>query len=109
MSGFGKASVRDAAVEGHTVLVRADLNVPLEGGAVADDTRIRAAMPTIEYLRQHGARIILCTHLGRPDGKVIESLRLRPVAERLAEVMGAPVATAPDCVGPEAERAAAAL
>jgi phosphoglycerate kinase len=89
--------------------VRVDFNVPMTDHTIMDDLRVRAALPTIGYLREHGARVILCSHLGRPDGKVVESLRLAPVAARLSELLGAPVATAPDCVGPEAERAVAAL
>ena len=106
-----KLTVRDVDVKDKRVLLRVDFNVPLDKqtGAVADDGRIRAALPTIEYLRGQGARTILCSHLGRPDGRVVERLRLRPVAERLTELMGAPVAMAGDCVGPEAERAAVAL
>jgi phosphoglycerate kinase len=108
---IAKKTVRDVDVSGKRVLVRVDFNVPLDKqtGTVADDTRIRAALPTITYLRDRSARTILCSHLGRPDGAVVERLRLRPVAERLSEVLDAPVATAPDCVGPEAERAAAGL
>lgn len=106
-----KQTVRDIDVRNKRVLVRVDFNVPLDktSGRVLDDTRIRAALPTINYLREQGAKLILCSHLGRPDGAVVESLRLTPVAARLSELLGVPVATAPDCVGPEAEEAAAAL
>jgi phosphoglycerate kinase len=106
-----KKTVRDVDVAGKRVLVRVDFNVPLDAhtGAVADDGRIRAALPTIAYLRERGARVVLCSHLGRPDGMVVERLRLRPVAERLSRLLGVPVATAPDCVGPAAEQAVAAL
>jgi phosphoglycerate kinase len=72
--------------------VRVDFNVPFDkNGKIADDNRIRAALPTIDYLRERNARVILCSHLGRPDGKVLESMRLRPVGERLAQIMGRPV------------------
>src|SRR3990170_301572 len=106
-----KKTVRDIDVRGKRVLVRVDFNVPLnpETHGILDDTRIKAALPTIEYLRSQGARVILCSHLGRPDRKVVEGLRLGPVARRLAELIEAPVATAEDCVGPLAEAAAAAL
>jgi phosphoglycerate kinase len=101
-----KKTVRDVEVSGKRVLVRVDFNVPFDkSGKIADDTRIRAALPTIEYLLDQGARVILCSHLGRPDGKVVESLRMRPVAERLAALISAPVRTATDCVGPAAEAA----
>lgn len=105
-----KQTIRDIEVSGRRALVRADFNVPLdEEGGILDDLRIRAALPTIQYLREQEAKVILCSHLGRPKGKVVESLRLRPVARRLAELLAAPVATAPDCVGPEVEAAIAAL
>ncbi len=87
-------TVRDLPVEGRRVLVRADLNVPLDGGRITDDTRIRASLPTIRYLREHGADVIVCSHLGRPKGEVRPELSLRPVAARLSELLGEPVAFA---------------
>jgi phosphoglycerate kinase len=98
---FAKASVRDAQVEGKRVLVRVDFNVPLDGGKVADDTRIRAALPTIESLRERGTSLVLVSHLGRPKGKVVPELSMQPVGERLAELLGAPVQQAPAVVGEE--------
>lgn len=106
---FAKKSVADLAVgEGQAVLVRADFNVPLEGGRVADDARIRAALPTIEHLRERGARLVLCSHLGRPRGHD-PTTSLAPVGERLAELLGVPVHQAPEVVGPEVRRGAARL
>jgi phosphoglycerate kinase len=105
---FKKASVRDAPVEGARVLARVDFNVPLDDGGVADDTRIRAALPTIELLRDRGAAVVLVSHLGRPKDREPE-LSMAPVAARLGELMGAVVATAPGVVGPEVEAAAAKL
>jgi phosphoglycerate kinase len=108
-SGFSKASVRDAEVAGRRVLVRVDFNVPLDGGRVADDTRIRAALPTIELLRERGAALVLASHLGRPKGKVDASLSMRPVGERLAELLGATVHQAPAVIGGDVETMAKAL
>ncbi len=99
---FTKASVRDAEVEGRRVLARVDFNVPLADGRVADDSRIRAALPTIELLRERKAKLILVSHLGRPDGPDPD-LSLAPVAERLGELIAADVRMAPGVVGPEVE------
>jgi phosphoglycerate kinase len=96
-------------VRGQRVFVRADLNVPLREGAVRDDTRIRATLPTLRRLLDAGARVVVASHLGRPKGKTVPEASLRPVAARLSELLGRPVAFAADCVGPEAEAAAAAL
>ncbi len=100
---MNKKTVRDVDVSGKRVLVRVDFNVPLKEGAVADDTRIRAALPTLQYLFDHGAAVILMSHLGRPKGKVVEELRMNPVAVRLSELLGRPVRKLDDCVGPEVE------
>lgn len=107
-ASIGKKTVRDLEVAGKRVLVRADLNVPLEEGAVSDDTRIRESLPTIRYLVERGARVVVCSHLGRPKGPD-KSLSLAPVAARLGKLLGGPVAFAADCVGEQAERAVAAL
>ncbi|NPA92876.1 MAG: phosphoglycerate kinase [Chloroflexi bacterium] len=106
---FNKKTVRDVDVTGKKVLVRVDFNVPLKEGAVADDTRIRAAIPTIEYLLQHGAAVVLMSHLGRPKGKRVPELSLRPVATHLSHLLGMPVVFAEDCIGEPAERTKAAL
>ena len=105
---FAKASVRDADVGGRTVLVRADLNVPLADGAIADDARIRAALPTIELLRERGAAIVLVSHLGRPKDRE-PSLSMAPVSERLSELLGAGVWLAPGVVGPDVSERVAEL
>ena len=103
-------SALDAAdVKGKRVLVREDLNVPLDGGRVADLTRIDAAVPTLQSLAARGAKVIVLSHLGRPDGKVVEALRMAPVAQALSERLGRPVKTAPDCVGQAAKDAVDAL
>jgi phosphoglycerate kinase len=97
--------LEDVPVDGRRVLVRVDFNVPLEDGGIADDTRIRAALPTIAYLRAHGAKVILASHLGRPKGGPDPALSLAPVAARLRELTGAPVELAGDVVGPSARAA----
>jgi phosphoglycerate kinase len=106
---FNKKSVTDIDVKGKRVLVRVDYNVPIKEGKVADDTRIVAAMPTLEYLLDHGAAVILCSHLGRPKGAPDPQYSLRPVANYLSGLLGKPVAFAEDCIGPAAEKAAQAL
>ena len=106
---FSKASVRDAEVAGKRVLVRVDFNVPLDGGRVADDMRIQAALPTIESLRERGAATILVSHLGRPKGQPDPALSMRPVGERLSELLGVPVQQAPAVTGPEVEGMASDL
>jgi phosphoglycerate kinase len=108
VSTFAKASVRDAPVADRRVLLRADLNVPLHGGEVEDDTRIRAALPTIELLAERRAATVLCSHLGRPDG-VDPELSMAPVARRLGELIGAEVPLAPAVVGDEVMRLAEGL
>jgi len=104
-----KKTIRDIEVEGKRVLVRVDFNVPLAESRVADDTRISAALPTIHYLLEHGAKVILMSHLGRPKGRVVDGLRLDPVAECLAELLGRPVRKLDDCVGPEVEAVVAGM
>ena len=100
-----KKSVRDIEVGGKRVLMRVDFNVTVEDGRIADDSRIRAAVPTIQYLREQGAKVVLCSHLGRPGGKVVEDMRLTPVLHRLSELLETEVRSADDCVGPEVQSA----
>jgi phosphoglycerate kinase len=102
-------TVRDVAWQGKTALVRVDFNVPMHHGQIADDTRIRAVLPTLDYLRTHGARILLLSHLGRPDGKPDPKYSLAPIAQRLGTLLSSPVVFGPDCVGPQAEAAASGL
>ena len=102
---MAKKAIADVDVSGKAVLMRCDFNVPLEGARITDDTRIRASLPTIQYLIAHDAKVILMSHLGRPRGRRVPELSLRPVAERLAELLGRPVAFAADCVGPAAAEA----
>lgn len=106
---FNKKTISDIDVNGKRVLVRVDYNVPIKEGKVDDDTRIRAAMPTLNYLLEHGAAVILCSHLGRPKGGPDPKYSLRPVADHLSQLLGKPVAFAEDCIGPVAEEAAKKL
>jgi phosphoglycerate kinase len=108
VSGFAKASVRDAPLEGRRVLLRADLNVPIQRGEIEDDRRIRAALPTIELAREHDAAAVLCSHLGRPQGPD-PALSMAPVAARLAELIGIEVPLAPGVVGDAVARRAGEL
>ena len=108
MASFGKRTIRDIDPSGKKVLVRVDFNVPLEGGDVADDTRIRAALPTIEQLLQRGAALALCSHLGRPKGPDPKQ-SLAPVAKRLGELIGKDVPLLPDSVGPAVRERVAKL
>ncbi|MBV8667615.1 MAG: phosphoglycerate kinase [Candidatus Eremiobacteraeota bacterium] len=103
------AGLESLDVSGKRVLVREDLNVPLEGGRISDATRIQAAVPTLRDLRARGAKVIVMSHLGRPDGKVVEGLRLAPIAAPLGAALGCKVACASDCIGPEATAAVAAM
>jgi len=106
-----KMTVRDIAVKGGRVLVRVDFNVPLDekNGEITDDNRIRASLPTIKYLIEQGAKVVLMSHFGRPKGKVVDGLRLAVVARRLSQLLGRSVGMAPDCIGPEVERLVADL
>ncbi len=106
---FSKKTIRDIDVKGKKVLVRVDFNVPMKDGVITDDTRITAALPTIKYLLEHGAAVILCSHLGRPKGGPDPKFTLAPVAEYLGKLLGKKVAFAADCVGAPAEAAARAL
>ena len=108
---MNKLTVRDIDVANKRVLVRADFNVPLGGdnGFITDDSRIQATLPTIKYLAEHGARIILCSHLGRPKGRVVEKLRLTIVAQRLSQVLSKSIKIANDGIGPEVDKAVAEL
>ncbi|CAH8768083.1 phosphoglycerate kinase [Paenibacillus dendritiformis] len=100
---MNKKSVRDIDVKGKRVFVRVDFNVPLEDGKITDDTRIRETLPTIQYLAEQGAKIILASHLGRPKGEVVESMRLTPAANRLSELLGKPVKKLDESIGEQVQ------
>jgi phosphoglycerate kinase len=108
---MNKMTVRDIDVRDKRVLVRVDFNVPVdaETGAITDDSRIRAALPTINYLIERNARVILISHLGRPKGKVVDELRLTPIAQRLSQILGHQVGVAANCIGSEVEKSVEAL
>ncbi|MCI8441541.1 MAG: phosphoglycerate kinase [Provencibacterium sp.] len=109
MTSLNKKTVEDLQVSGKRVLVRCDFNVPIKEGAITNDKRIVAALPTIEYLVKNGARVILCSHLGRPKEGWEPEFSLAPVAKRLGELLGKPVTMAKDVIGPDAKEKAAAL
>lgn len=109
MSSVAKLSIKDLDLKGKRVLIRVDFNVPIKDGKVDDDSRIKASLPSIQYAIDHGARVILASHLGRPKGERVDKYSLRPVAEHLAGLMGRPVAFADDCIGEPAESKVAAL
>ena len=98
-----KKTIQDTELAGKTVLVRVDYNVPFRPGTIeiSDDSRIRASIPTVRYLVERGCKVVLCSHLGRPGGKVVDDLRMGPVGRRLSELLGIPVAQTSDCVGPD--------
>ncbi len=106
---FNKKMITDLDVRGKKVLVRVDFNVPIKEGKVGDDTRIKAALPTIQYLLDNGAAVILCSHLGRPKGEPDPQFSLKPVANYLGTLIDVPVRFAEDCIGEKAETAAAGL
>src|ERR1700694_2135405 len=104
-----KLSIRDLDLCGKRVFIRVDFNVPIKDGQVEDDTRIRATIPTINYATEHGARVILASHLGRPKGQRLEKYSLRPVGEHLSTLLNQPVAFADDCIGEVTAAKVAAL
>jgi len=107
---MNKKMITDIDVRGKRVLMRVDFNVPMnEQGQITDDKRITAALPSIQYLIDNGAKVILMSHFGRPNGKVVDSMRLDPIAARLSELLGKPVAKTNDCIGPEVEAAVAKM
>jgi phosphoglycerate kinase len=108
-TSVAKLSIRDIDLSGQRVFIRVDFNVPIKDGKVDDDSRIRASLPTIKYAIEHGARVILASHLGRPKGERVEKYSLRPVAEHLSQLLERPVAFAEDCVGPDVESKVKAL
>jgi len=107
---MAKSTVQDIEVAGKRVLLRVDFNVEQnKDGSIRDDGRLRASLATINYLAERGARVIICSHLDRPNGKVVPEYSLKPIARRLAELLGKPVASLNDCIGPEVEKAVAGM
>lgn len=109
MSQLNKRTIEDLDVRGKRVLARMDFNVKMEDGKITNDKRIRASLPTIKYLMENGARLILCSHLGRPKGQIVPEFSLKPVAERLSELLGVPVKMADDVVGESAQKLSSEL
>ena len=108
--GFPKLTIRDAPLDGKTVLVRVDYNLPMnKKGEIEDDYRVVMSLPTIKYLLQRGCKVVLCSHMGRPDGKVVKSASLEPVAVRLSELLNQPVKFVPNCIGDQVAQAARRL
>ncbi|WNB92830.1 phosphoglycerate kinase [Bacillus sp. NEB1478] len=106
---MNKKSVRDIDLKGKVVFCRVDFNVPMKDGEISDETRINAALPTIKYLTEQGAKVLLASHLGRPKGQVVEELRLDPVAQRLSDLLGKEVIKTDEAYGPEVEKAVSNL
>ncbi|WP_342045647.1 phosphoglycerate kinase [Bacillus sp. OTU530] len=106
---MNKKSIRDVDVKGKRVFCRVDFNVPMQDGVITDETRIRAALPTIQYLTENGAKVILASHFGRPKGQVVEELRLTPVAKRLGELLGKNVIKTDEAYGPVVQEAVAGM
>src|SRR5579884_1172083 len=100
---MAKLSIRDVDLKGKTAFIRVDFNVPLANGEITSDKRIRASLPTIQYALEHGAAVILASHLGRPKGKPNAEMSMKPIAAKLQELLGRPVKLAPDCIGPAVE------
>ena len=109
MNALNKKTIEDIDVKGKRVLVRCDFNVPLKDGVITDDKRIRESLPTIKYLAEHGAKVILCSHLGRPKGEFKPEFSMAPVAKRLSELLGKDVALATDVIGDSAHELASKL
>ena len=109
MAGLGKKTVEDINVKGKKCIVRCDFNVPMSDGVITDDKRIREALKTVKYLKENGAKIILCSHMGRPKGEFNMKYSLAPVAERISEILGCEVVMATDVIGEDAKAKAAAL